>query len=253
MDLLVQRGGAVVVKDGVVTFKHDDRGLLGFCPVKRFVAKAMRAQSAGDGDETLDEAVGVLHEAAATRRAFEADLRGAITTLERSKDAKRSVVGDNLTGKWQLIYTTGTKDVQNASGGGDGSYFPITAVQSFDLQSRRIRNGVYLGPVKFFFDGPLRWIEKRNMLQFNFTKVSLALGPELGPWSRNIDDTTGVNWDDIGSEGSGDTKSKPGSKSNTPPFFTFVHADDKCIAARGRGGGVALWARRGEPETDAQQ
>jgi hypothetical protein len=41
--------------------------------------------------------------------------------------------------------------------------------------------------------------------------------------------------------------SKPGAN----PFFKFVFADDKCIAARGRGGGLALWAREGEPETDA--
>ena len=41
--------------------------------------------------------------------------------------------------------------------------------------------------------------------------------------------------------------SKPGAN----PFFKFVFADDQCIAARGRGGGLALWAREGEPETDA--
>ena len=40
---------------------------------------------------------------------------------------------------------------------------------------------------------------------------------------------------------------KPGAN----PFFKFVFADDRCIAARGRGGGLALWAREGDPETDA--
>ena len=43
--------------------------------------------------------------------------------------------------------------------------------------------------------------------------------------------------------------SKPGAN----PFFKFVYADDKCIAARGRGGGLALWAREGDPETDANE
>ena len=36
---------------------------------------------------------------------------------------------------------------------------PYTAVQSFDFENLRIRNGIYLGPIKFFFDGPFIWRE----------------------------------------------------------------------------------------------
>ncbi len=35
------------------------------------------------------------------------------------------------------------------------------------------------------------------------------------------------------------------------PFFTFFYVDEQLAAARGRGGGVALW-RRTTPEWDLQ-
>ena len=37
-------------------------------------------------------------------------------------------------------------------------------------------------------------------------------------------------------------KSTPGKK-NSNPFFKFVYVDDKCLVGRGKGGGLALWAR----------
>ena len=66
----------------------------------------------------------------------------------------------------------------------------MPAVQSFDLNSGRIRNGIYLGPLKFFFDGPFIWRDKLRMLEFTFTRVSLAFG-SLGPWSRTSTTVSG--------------------------------------------------------------
>ena len=251
-DLLVQRGGVIIFEDGKTTFRHDDAGILGFCPAARVVEKALSADPSAKPDP-----VKTLHLAAESRRAYVDDIFTSITALEKSKD-KANVQGEKLTGKWRLIYTTGTKKVAaNINKTGGGSYFPVPAVQSFDLNSGRIRNGIYLGPLKFFFDGPFIWREKLNMLEFTFTRVSLALGP-LGPWSKDIDDG---KWESVkaaeqnASSGQGmieksDVKSsKPGAN----PFFKFVYTDDKCIAARGRGGGLALWARVGDPETDAQE
>jgi hypothetical protein len=251
-NLLVQRGGVIVFDNGKAAFRHDDQGILGFCPAARVVEKAL-----SDDPSAKPDPVKTLHLAAASRRAYVDDIFTSISALEKSKD-KDNVKGEELTGQWRLIYTTGTKKVAaNVNRTGGGSYFPIPAVQSFDLNSGRIRNGIYLGPIKFFFDGPFIWREKLNMLEFTFTRVSLALGT-LGPWSKDIDDG---KWKAVkaseqsASSGQGkieksDVKvSKPGAN----PFFKFVYTDDKCIAARGRGGGLALWARVGEPVTDAQE
>jgi len=37
-------------------------------------------------------------------------------------------------------------------------------------------------------------------------------------------------------------RATPGKKGSNP-FFKFCYADDRCIVARGRGGGLALWAK----------
>ena len=249
-NLLVQRGGSLVFQDGACVFRHDDAGILGYCPEERLVAKALSDDPAAPPD-----AVATLHAAAADRSANVDDLYESISAMEKAKKGDRRVNGDELNGKWRLVYTSGTKKVAanlNRAGFG-GSYFPVPAVQSFDVASGRIRNGIYLGPIEFFFDGPFVWREKLSMLEFTFTRVSLALGP-LGPVSFDIDDG---KWDAVkaaeqsASEGQGKVEKGKGSKPGANPFFKFVYTDDKCIAARGRGGGLAMWAREGEPETDA--
>ena len=37
-------------------------------------------------------------------------------------------------------------------------------------------------------------------------------------------------------------RATPGKKGSNP-FFKFCFADERCIVARGRGGGLALWAK----------
>lgn len=249
-ELLVQRGGSIVFQDGRVAFRHDDAGILGYCPEERLVKKAM-----SEDPSAAPDPVETMRAAARDRSAHVDDVYAAVAASEKAKKDERRVVGAELNGRWRLVYTSGTKKVAanlNRAGFG-GSYFPLPAVQSFDMDAGRIRNGIYLGPVKFFFDGPFVWREKLNMLEFTFTRVSLGLGP-FGPWSVDIDDG---KWDAVkeaeqtASSGQGKIERGAGSKPGANPFFKFVYTDEECIAARGRGGGLALWAREGEPETDA--
>ena len=246
-----------MLPDGVAAFRHDDAGILGYCSEARLVQKALC-----DDPAALPDPVATVREAAAKRSAYVDDVYASISALEKAKKGVKRVIGSELSGRWRLVYTSGTKKVAanlNRAGFG-GSYFPVPAVQSFDMAAGRIRNGIYLGPVKFFFDGPFVWRENVGMLEFTFTRVSLALG-FLGPWSVDIDDG---KWDAVKAaeqtasegqgmveKGSGGGGTGTGSKPGTNPFFKFVHTDDQCIAARGRGGGLALWVREGEPETDA--
>ena len=252
--MLVQRGGSFVFEDGVERFRHNDAGILGYCPVERLVEKALSADPGAPPDP-----VPTIRSAAKDRSAFVDDVYASIAALEKRKPAKggAKVNGADLNGKWRLVYTSGTKNVKanlNKAGFG-GSYFPVPAIQSFDVQNERIRNGIYLGPIEFFFDGPFLWRENLGMLEFTFTKVSLKLGP-LGPWSVDIDDGKweGVKGAEQAASAGGGRIEKADAKASKPganPFFKFVFADDRCIAARGRGGGLALWAREGDPETDA--
>ena len=160
--------------------------------------------------------------------------------------------GAELNGRWRLVYTSGTKKVAanlNRAGFG-GSYFPLPAVQSFDMDAGRIRNGVYLGPVKFFFDGPFVWRERLNMLEFTFTRVSLGLGP-LGPWSVDIDDG---KWDAVkeaeqtASSGQGKIERGAGSQPGANPFFNSCtrtkSASRRGVAGAGSRCGRARVSRR---------
>jgi hypothetical protein len=247
--LLVQRGGSMVLDEsGEIVFDHVDPGILGYCHPKRLTQFALLE---GDPKAPFD-AISVMHEACETRNVNVEDVCDAIAACEKSKF---NVTGDMLNGEWELIYTTGTnKNKANVNRNGDGTYFPIKAVQSFDIQNERIRNGVYVGPIKFFFDGPFIWRQKLKMLEFTFTKCSLGVGSLVKGF--DIDDG---KWDAVKqteektTEGQGNiAKSSQSSKPGANPFFKFVYADEKCIAARGRGGGLAMWKAVGPPKTDFQ-
>jgi len=212
-----------------------------------YVCEAIKVLALSDDPAAPPDAVATLHAAAADRSAYVDDIYASIVALEKAKKADRRVSGDELNGKWRLVYTSGTKKVAanlNRAGFG-GSYFPVRAVQSFDVGAGRIRNGIYLGPLKFFFDGPFVWRERLSMLEFTFTKVSLAVGP-FGPVSFDIDDG---KWDAVkmaeqsASDGQGKVEKGNASKPGANPFFKFVHTDEKCIAARGRVGRLALWSK----------
>jgi hypothetical protein len=128
--------------------------------------------------------------------------------------------------RWRLVFTSTSKDVQSAQGG--GRYFPVTAVQSWDAANGRIVNGVYIGHLAALqFSGPCRLSGKR--MEFDFDALSLKL---LGGVAR------------FRLKPAGHALPAGGTKEAAKlPFFLFAQADDATVVARGRSGGVALWAR----------
>lgn len=238
-DLLVQRGTTLIVENGATAYRADDCGILTYAPPSRVARKALQ-----EDPGAVPDPIGTLHEAAKTRKADSEDVFKVIRDLERKKEKDVSLA--KLNGQWKLQWTTGTKEVAaNLQRRADGSYFPIRAVQSFNAEAQTIRNGVYVGPAALYFDGEFRFRERQNVLEFTFLKVSLKLG-SLGPWSMSITDD---KWDALkaaeqeASDGQGNIEKGKAGKVGANPFFKFVLADDECCAARGRGGGLALWAR----------
>lgn len=178
-------------------------------------------QSAGDISSALDTlATSALKKDVPPEHVFE-----SIRLLEKAKDA----AGDSgfegkLTGEWRLIYTTGTKKTEDEIG--RVNYVPIVAVQRFDMGERFIRNGVYFGPLSLEFEGSLRWMDEQRRLEFDFEDLKVCgMSVPLPDWLRGA----------------------AGMKSSTPykkqPAFNFVAVDGRIAAARGAGGGVALWLR----------
>jgi len=142
--------------------------------------------------------------------------------------------------RWRLVFTSASGDLRSASGG--GRYFPVTAVQSWELPlppsdspapsslalDGRIVNGVYGGYLfALQFSGPCRLSGKR--LEFDFETLQLKV---LGWTGRFKLKAAGYALPPRGTREAGKL-----------PFFLFAQADENTVVARGRSGGLAMWAR----------
>lgn len=155
--------------------------------------------------------------------------------LQAEKAAKRQRLTysfESLLGHWRLCFATGTRKVRR--GGivlGRGFYVPkfVPAYISFSSQGE-ISNQVQLGGLLLKLTGPCQYLGKKNLLAFDFTRMQLSL---LGRavYSGNIRG---------GKVQAEDFYNRAIAKL---PFFAFFCVTEDFIAARGRGGGLALWIR----------
>lgn len=171
--------------------------------------------------------------------------------LQAEKFAKQQRLlyeSDQLLGQWQLCFATGTRKLRR--GGialGKGFYLPrwVQGQIGFERQPEsadqlKISNQLRVGAVCFRVEGPAKYLHKKNLLAFDFTQMQLSL---VG---RTIY---------RGSFRGG--KSQAESFEQQPiaklPFFSFFLVTEDLIAARGRGGGLAIWVKpRSEKSDDAQ-
>ncbi len=166
-----------------------------------------------------------------------------IATLQAAEIAARreqlAIPFESLLGEWRLCFATRVnKDRQR--GGiklGRGYYFPKLTPASItftgDLASSplgTITNQLSVGLIQILFTGPCRYPGKKNLLAFDFTQIQLKI---LG---------TTVYQGKIRSGKIG-TRDFAASSIANLPFFAFFWVSTNGIAARGRGGGLALWVR----------
>lgn len=158
--------------------------------------------------------------------------------LQAEKAAKRSTIESpfsQLEGQWRLCFATGTRKIRQ---GGiklkKGYYVPkIAKAQiSFHMDESgagRIGNLAQIGALTLKFSGPARY-QKKNLLAFDFTQLQVCFG-EKPFYSQAVR--------------GGAEKEQAFSETSIAklPFFAFFLIHDRFIAARGRGGGLALWTR----------
>lgn len=150
---------------------------------------------------------------------------------------KLSIPFESLLGEWRLCFATGaSKPKGGAVKLGRGYYLPkfipasITFTRDNDVEmTGTVTNQLLVGTVKFKFDGPCRYPGKKNLLAFDFTELQLKI---LGAT---------IYQGKIRSKRSGFDFAKLSIADL--PFFAFFWASETSIAARGRGGGLALWVR----------
>ena len=143
--------------------------------------------------------------------------------LQLEQQARRSgsgVEADALQGCWQLqlVWPKGQQRASAFSGWllrGLSARLEI----GLDPEGLLLSNAVNLGAVELRFRGRGRLEGKRPLLLFSFEQLQLS----LGGW-RLVERTL------------------PAPAPQRMPFFALIHRDPSgWLAARGRGGGLALW------------
>ncbi len=162
-------------------------------------------------------------------------LTAALLQLERTaKRDKHRISVHALLGTWRLCFSAGKKaKFQSGEPVGSGFYVPKLAIASITFarndeseHSLTVKNELQVGPLTVRFTGPARYPDKKNLLVFDFTHLQIrCFGIKV--YSGKV--------------GKRDKQSFADTAISKLPFFAFFAATDDYIAARGRGGGLAIW------------
>ncbi len=174
------------------------------------------------------------------------DTLSALLTAEKnSHHHKIQYQSSQFVGNWQLCFINGTNKSRSQFANllKDGFYLPsftpIKIAYSFGddapdkCNQGRVINTVSVGLVKFTIEGPCQFNSQKNILAFDFTYLTMfILGAKI--YSKNV-------------RGGKTSDQKFFSQSlKNQAFFSYFLVTDKLIAARGRGGGLALWKKINE-------
>lgn len=166
----------------------------------------------------------------------------------QAKKTKESHSFESFVGNWRLCWVSGTHKIRKKAGVFMGSGFYIPRLLNLQIVYSRyphpllaiepppeidagiIQNCVHFNGLNLTLTGPAKFLEKKNILAFDFTHLTAKI--------------FGLNL----YEGK-----MPGTPSNDQQFyqdpvskqafFAFFVITPNLIAARGRGGGVALWTK----------
>ena len=145
----------------------------------------------------------------------------------------------NLVGNWNLRFITGTRKTRHRAGVvlGAGRYIPrFIKIQiqytAEDLSSNtgQVINSVKLAFLQLSLTGPIKFIPEKKILAFDFTYLKIFLG-RFNLYQGYVRDGLKRNTD------------FEQQKLKNQAFFKYFLIEDDFIAARGKGGGLALWAR----------
>ncbi len=185
-----------------------------------------------------------------SRPSAELVVRALLQAEKATKQERVSYPFESLWGHWRLCFATGTRKARR--GGivlGKGFYVPQFAVAqisfggvtgSHDESGKgTIGNQVEVGPVRLRFTGPARYRGQKNLLAFDFTQL------QIGVLGKTVYDG-GVRG------GTRKTEAFDSQSIARLPFFAFFIVTPDFIAARGRGGGLAIWVKQALSTDDSR-
>lgn len=190
----------------------------------------------------------LLYRAAETKQedsdaVFEAlqQLEKQMRQVAKQNPSFSTEIYQQLTGRWRLVFTTGTAETQKRNNGNRINYFPLKAIQAFDttVEPNTIENGIYLGDdwSLIQFSGTLDFDFTKCRLNFDFDTIRLFNGFWTVPLKRGEAASLG------GTLRLGAKSNAENAKRGRPAFFNWISVDEKIATARGAGGGLALWKR----------
>ncbi|MFM7573186.1 MAG: hypothetical protein ACKO4S_08655 [Snowella sp.] len=166
------------------------------------------------------------------------ELVAALLDLEKeARYEKSSHCFRELVGNWRLCFITGTQKARNRAGIvlGAGRYlFPGIKIeihfQETTQDQGEIENIVQVGTVRLSVKGPVKFLSKKNLLAFDFTRMRVQiLGIPL--------------YDGYIRGGKVSEESFYQKRIAQQAFFAYFVINPQILAARGKGGGLALWAK----------
>ncbi len=190
-------------------------------------------------DPALDQAIAFLTTPSAKPPAPEAVVEALLQAEKTAKQSKVRHTYPQLLGTWRLGFITGTKRSRKRAGVilGAGRFLPswvkihLSYSQSESNQERgTVQNSVAIGLLQLVLTGPTQFWSKTNMLAFDFTRMRVSLsGLKLYDGYIRKGQEREVRFYEQGVK--------------EQAFFTYFLVENQSIAARGRGGGLALWTR----------
>ncbi|WP_377477637.1 MAG: hypothetical protein P2A85_03820 [Microcoleus anatoxicus] len=192
------------------------------------------------------EHISILEQAAKSnsKPSSSAVVTALLAAEKNSKKTKPRYSFQQLIGHWQLCFITGTKKTRQKGGIvlGAGKYIPqwIAKIQiaysaapvaqgEDNSEIGRVENSVKVGTMELTLSGPTKFLPN-NILAFDFTRIMVKL---LGK-------TVYQGYIRGGEAREAEFLSLSVGKQ---AFFAYFLVEDGIIAARGRGGGLALWGR----------
>lgn len=192
------------------------------------------------------ETTSILEQAAKSnvKPSSHAVVEALLAAEKTAKKAKTRYSFNQLTGNWRLCFITGTKKTRQKAGIvlGAGRYIPewVAKIQiAYSAESvaegeekseiGRVENSVQVSAIELTLSGPIKFLPN-NILAFDFTTIAVKL---LGK-------TVYQGFIRGGEAREAEFLSLSVGKQ---AFFAYFLVEDGIIAARGRGGGLALWGR----------
>jgi hypothetical protein len=173
----------------------------------------------------------ILSQVAQGQRPAVAQVRAALLEVEKAqRQTPQAISPQELQGTWRLTWASGARKTRRGLRLGQGYYLPlgIWAAITFDGTTQQIRNQLRLGFLEIQFNGPYRPHPKHNILVFDFTQVQVRLGEKI------------LYQKSLGKYPEAEFATRAIAQL---PFFVFLWASPQGIAARGRGGGLAIWVK----------